>query len=290
MERTILRRARAAQVVAALCALGILQTGVAASVALKSVGGTFLVPVVINNQITLDFLVDSGASDVVVPFDVFETLKRTGTISDSDLLDATEYTLADGSVERAPRFRIRSLRVGSVELHDVVASVAPIQASLLLGESFLSKFQSWSIDNEHHLLVLNEESTAVQPEAQQTSEVPEQGSPDGASGGDTALPEQHDDKCGAAQTFCRNGMELCGEYRKDLLRDGKYCAGVTDAYPIPAAQAGRPTIPLRPDGQPDYACAAAQNLCRDDVKLCSVYRDEFLRSGHTCPGVTDAWQ
>ena len=43
-------------------------------------GGTFVVPVTINDRIDLDFTVDSGASTVVIPADVFFTLIRTGTI------------------------------------------------------------------------------------------------------------------------------------------------------------------------------------------------------------------
>jgi predicted aspartyl protease len=45
---------------------------------LRKEGGTFVVPVLINGAITLDFTVDSGAADVSVPADVFSTLQRTG--------------------------------------------------------------------------------------------------------------------------------------------------------------------------------------------------------------------
>ncbi len=51
-------------------------------------GGTFVVPVRINDQITLKFVIDSGASDVSVPADVVMTLLRTGTITDDDFLGA----------------------------------------------------------------------------------------------------------------------------------------------------------------------------------------------------------
>jgi hypothetical protein len=40
--------------------------------------GTFIVPVTINGKITLNFIIDSGASDVAVPADVVSTLIRTG--------------------------------------------------------------------------------------------------------------------------------------------------------------------------------------------------------------------
>jgi hypothetical protein len=47
-------------------------------VPMVSDGGTFAVPVTINNQLTLKFVVDSGASDVSIPTDVVSTLVRTG--------------------------------------------------------------------------------------------------------------------------------------------------------------------------------------------------------------------
>jgi len=128
----------------------------AESIALKQDGGTFVVPVLVNNKITLNFTLDSGASDVSIPADVFSTLTRTGTVAPNDLLGEQTYELADGSKQTSQRFRIQSLRVGSLELRNVIASVAPPEGSLLLGLSFLSRLKSWSIDNERHLLLFNE--------------------------------------------------------------------------------------------------------------------------------------
>jgi len=48
--------------------------------------GTFIVPVTINGQITLKFMIDSGATDVAVPADVVLTLIRTGSIAKEDFL------------------------------------------------------------------------------------------------------------------------------------------------------------------------------------------------------------
>jgi clan AA aspartic protease (TIGR02281 family) len=130
-------------------------SGGPASVPLQMRGGTFLVPVTINGKIELDFTVDTGASTVVVPADVFGTLIRTGTIADADLMGKQTFSLADGSTQMQGTFRIRSLKIGDRVLHDVEASVAPVAGSLLLGQSFLHRFKSWSIDNERGSLLLN---------------------------------------------------------------------------------------------------------------------------------------
>jgi len=130
----------------------------AETIPLENDHGTFVVPVIVNNQITLKFTVDSGASDVVIPSDVFSTLIRTGTISAADIRGSAEYQIADGSTSVSRRVRLRSLRVGGIEIRDVIASVAPQSGLLLLGQSFLSRFSSWSIDNGKHVLVLSSSS------------------------------------------------------------------------------------------------------------------------------------
>ena len=112
-------------------------------------------PVTINGQLTLKFIVDSGASDVSVPADVVMTLLRTETITEADFLGKKTYTLADGSTLPSQQFTIRSLKVGDRVLENVMGSIAPVSGSLLLGQSFLSRFRSWSIDNQRHALVLN---------------------------------------------------------------------------------------------------------------------------------------
>jgi hypothetical protein len=125
----------------------------ATSVPMQSEGGVYVVPVLINSAITLNFVIDSGAADVSIPADVVMTLFRTGTLKDSDFLDEKTYVLADGSKVPSQTFRIRSLKVGDKVLENVVGSVATVKGSLLLGQSFLGRFKSWSLDNTTHALV-----------------------------------------------------------------------------------------------------------------------------------------
>jgi len=124
------------------------------SALMKRSRGTYVVPVTVNNAITLDFTVDSGASDVTIPADVVLTLIRAGTIRSTDFTGEKTYVLADGTRVKSRTFRIRSLMVGDRILQDVVGSVAPTSGTLLLGQSFLGRFKSWSIDNSRHALVL----------------------------------------------------------------------------------------------------------------------------------------
>jgi predicted aspartyl protease len=124
-------------------------------VPLKEDSGIFVVPVEINGAITLDFAVDSGAGTVTIPADVYYTLVRTGTIKDSDIIGQRTVVLADGSKSKLPTFTIRSLKVGDKIIENVNASVLPLEGQLLLGQSFLVRFKSWSLDNTKHVLLLN---------------------------------------------------------------------------------------------------------------------------------------
>src|ERR1019366_7960800 len=53
--------------------------------------GVYVVPVRFNDTITLDAVVDSGATDLSIPADVVLTLMRTNTISQQDFLGQQTY-------------------------------------------------------------------------------------------------------------------------------------------------------------------------------------------------------
>jgi predicted aspartyl protease len=128
----------------------------ASLIPLKEKGGTYVVPVLINKAITLNFVIDSGASDVSIPADVVLTLVRSGTLQRSDFIGTKTYRLADGSTVPSTTFRIRSLTMNNIVIENVTGSIAPVAGELLLGQSFLNRFKSWSIDNAKQALVLTQ--------------------------------------------------------------------------------------------------------------------------------------
>ena len=123
-------------------------------VRLTKEGGTFKVPVLINGVIPLHFTVDSGATDVTIPADVVMTLTRMGTITAAEFLGDQTYQLADGSTIKSKTFRIRRLQVGSMVIENVRGTIADVNGSLLLGQSFLSRFKKVSFDYSREVLVL----------------------------------------------------------------------------------------------------------------------------------------
>ena len=125
-------------------------------ISMRRVGGVHVVPVLINDAIHLDFVVDSGAADVSIPATAVSKLVQEGTLDDKDFIGQRTYRLADGSTTVLKTFRIRSLKIGDTVVENVVGSVASAQGFPLLGQSFLNHFRSWSIDNKTHELLLNE--------------------------------------------------------------------------------------------------------------------------------------
>ena len=62
-------------------------------ISMRRVGGINVVPVLINDAITLNFVLDSGAADVSIPANVVSRL----ALADADFIGQRKYQLADGS-------------------------------------------------------------------------------------------------------------------------------------------------------------------------------------------------
>jgi clan AA aspartic protease (TIGR02281 family) len=117
--------------------------------------GAFVIPVVLNDVMTAKFVVDSGSADVSISEDVASTLMKSGTMTGSDLLGSKIYLLADGSKVPSKIYRMASVRIGAMVMENVTVRIAASNSSLLLGQSFLSRLKSWSMDNARKVMIIN---------------------------------------------------------------------------------------------------------------------------------------
>ena len=122
---------------------------------LRRQGNTYSLPVLINGIIPIPFILDTGAGHVLLPADVVFTLLRTGTLQSSDFISYRPYILADGRELPSAQFKIRELQVGHHISRNVVAGVGRLGSDALLGQSFLSRFGSATIDYKRNVLVLS---------------------------------------------------------------------------------------------------------------------------------------
>jgi clan AA aspartic protease (TIGR02281 family) len=178
--------------VAVLLAL-LTHTAAAETIQLKKhPGGGYLIAGRVNDAVTVTFVLDTGASDVSIPENVARELERAGKPSES--LGTGTYVLADGSKVRKRRVLLRELTVGGQTVSNVAASISASGSPPLLGQSFLSKFASWTLDNERNLLVLK-----TRGDASTTSATTENGGrPGGSPGGSGSVygAFAHDDTSG----------------------------------------------------------------------------------------------
>ena len=124
-------------------------------VAVEPHAGAFVVPVILNGVITAKFIVDSGAADVSITEDMVSALMKSGTMTGTDLLGSKTYMLADGTMLKEKIYRMASVRIGGIVMHDVTVRIAGGNSSLLLGQSFLRRLKSWSMDNARQVMIIN---------------------------------------------------------------------------------------------------------------------------------------
>ncbi|MFZ2006738.1 MAG: retroviral-like aspartic protease family protein [Stellaceae bacterium] len=118
--------------------------------------GGYTVAVQVNGALTANFLVDSGASLVALPKDMVDDLTKSGAIQPSDMQGRSVYVAADGKHHKSVNFMLRHLEVAGHVATNVAAGEVPAHSQPLLGLSFLTKFKSWTLDNERHVLILGE--------------------------------------------------------------------------------------------------------------------------------------
>jgi hypothetical protein len=148
------------------------QLGYSESIKFKQSGGVYMLPVRINDTVTVPFVLDSGAAEVSIPNDVFSVLRRSDTINQSDFMGTGIYTLADGTAVSSDRYILHKMSVGDHIITDVVANVVSVKGDPLLGQSFLQKLPAWTLDNAQHALVLQDDVGEKQVEPKTTARAP----------------------------------------------------------------------------------------------------------------------
>jgi predicted aspartyl protease len=73
----------------------------------------------------------------------------------ADQLGSKTYMMADGSLVPSKIYRMASLRIGDMVMQDVTVRISAAKSSLLLGQSFLSRLKSWSMDNARQVMIIN---------------------------------------------------------------------------------------------------------------------------------------
>ena len=120
----------------------------------RRVGGTFNVDCSVNG-LALNMIFDTGASDVSISKVEADFMLKNNYLSMSDIKGKQYYQTADGGISEGTVITLKEVRIGDAVLHNVDASVVKSQkAPLLLGESVLQKFGTFTVDNINSKLII----------------------------------------------------------------------------------------------------------------------------------------
>ena len=118
--------------------------------------GVYEVPIEINGS-NMNFIFDTGASDITISDIEAIFLLKQGTLSKEDILGTEYYQIADGSISEGTIINLKTVKIGNKILQNVKASVIHnTQAPLLLGQSALAQFGKVSIDYKKNEISFNE--------------------------------------------------------------------------------------------------------------------------------------
>jgi clan AA aspartic protease (TIGR02281 family) len=123
---------------------------------LNNSGGTYEVACKINN-LPLNFIFDTGASDISISQTEVQFMLKNKYLSKSDIRGSQSFMDASGNVSVGTKILLRKVQIGNFELNNVEASVVHNRnAPLLFGQSALGKYTKIIIDNENKTITLSE--------------------------------------------------------------------------------------------------------------------------------------
>ena len=115
-------------------------------VKMRKESGVYHIPCKINGT-EMEFIFDTGASDITMSLTEALFLYKQGKLKDSDFTGTQQYQIADGSIHEGTLVVLQKVEIGNRKLNNIKASIVEnMDAPLLLGQSALAKFGKISID------------------------------------------------------------------------------------------------------------------------------------------------
>ena len=115
--------------------------------------GVKLLPVSING-LGFYMIFDTGCSTNLISRLEFMALVKNGLITEEDILEPVQSSIADGSIVEMPVVRLKKVIVGDKILFENVEAVVAdnVAADLLLGNEILNRVKSYEIDNNEQVI------------------------------------------------------------------------------------------------------------------------------------------
>jgi aspartyl protease family protein len=122
---------------------------------MRKEGGVYYIPIIVNGS-KMEFIFDTGASIISISQTEANYLYKQGTLTQDDFIGTQDFIDANGDISQGLLITLDKVQIGNRTLRNIEASIVNnTKAPLLLGQSVLGKFGSFTIDNKRGYLIIN---------------------------------------------------------------------------------------------------------------------------------------
>ena len=121
---------------------------------MKSEGGVSIIPCKVNG-LNLNFIFDTGASDVSISLTEASFMLKNGYLDTNDIIGTSNYLDANGNISEGVIINLKEIEIAGLKLSNVKATIIKnIKAPLLLGQSAINKLGKIQIDLASNTLTI----------------------------------------------------------------------------------------------------------------------------------------
>ena len=121
---------------------------------MKRDGGISIIPCKVNG-LNLNFIFDTGASDVSLSMTEADFMLKNGYLSVSDIIGSNKFSDANGNISEGVVINLKEIEIAGLKLYNVKASIVKNnKAPLLLGQTAIGKLGKIQLDLEQNTLTI----------------------------------------------------------------------------------------------------------------------------------------
>ncbi len=131
---------------------------------MKREGGISIIPCKVNG-LNLNFIFDTGASDVSLSMTEATFMLKNGYLSVADIIGSNKFKDANGNINEGVVINLREIEIGGLKLYDIKASIVKNnKAPLLLGQTAIGRLGKIQLDlASNSLTILSNTNTSDLP-------------------------------------------------------------------------------------------------------------------------------
>ncbi len=119
---------------------------------MKSIGGVSVIPCKVNG-LYLNFIFDTGATNVSISMTEASFMFKNGYLDKNDIIGSSNFLDANGNINEGVLINLKEIEIGATKLFNIRANVIKNnKAPLLLGQSAIKKLGEFKIDLQNNTL------------------------------------------------------------------------------------------------------------------------------------------